>query len=88
MSDKYLSMCRKVPVKRATTPRGGLTMIIDDCWWLVVDDCILFHRVYGTPQCNSSEHVARTLRDRLCKYAEVVHIPFVFQPTTAKEWIG
>lgn len=82
---KYLGNCRKVPIEKATTATGGLTMIHAESWWLVVDECVLYFKS-SSPQCNHSEKIAKSLRDRLCPSATVRHIPLVFEPTTPENW--
>ncbi len=82
---EYLAKCKKVPIIEATKPRDGLTMIYADCWWTVIDECILYHG-HGSPQCNGSEEFARRIKDKLCPDADVRHIAFVFQPTRPRDW--
>ena len=83
---RYLDKCRKVPIKKAIEPRDGLTMIHSDSWWIVVDDCILYHG-HGTPQCPCNAKLARGIKDRLCPSADLKHIRFVFEPTTPEKWM-
>lgn len=72
-----------IPVAQATTPKDGLVHCHVDCWWIVIDECLVFYkpprwRGAGTPQCNANEEITRKIGAKLYPGAEVRKIPVVY----------
>ena len=80
-----IDRCTRVKVSDATTPKGGLTMVYIDRFWVVTpEDEILLYRT--SPQCNSDRVLAERLLVKLYPGCEVRQIPAVFIKSDPSEW--
>ncbi len=65
----------KFPIVKSMEIKSGPSMVYDDHYWVIEDECLLFFRGYS-PQCNKIKGVA----EQLSFGKEVRLLPRVFIP--------
>jgi hypothetical protein len=86
-----------VPVDVAMVPPNGLIEHFADRWWCVhPEKGLAFYNPRnsrgrrtgaGSPQCNSSETLARAIGERCCPWAEIRFIHSVFRRIDVHDYI-
>lgn len=76
MSDYSKKPWIKIPLDEITTPQNG-RMCLTHCWWAVTeDDCVLFFKTHGSPQCNTRRAIIERIRpDCRAVFIEVAFVP-------------
>lgn len=83
---------RFLSLEKAAEPVDGFCRIIKDRWWCVHPErgLIFFslnkrHRP-GSPQCNASEQLARSIGLKLYPWAEIRHMPVVYMDADPRDY--
>lgn len=73
----------KMPVSDLTTPKTGRICKGPSWWAITPDDCVLFFKSYGSPQCNSVKEIVERIRPGI----EVRHIQAAFIPHRCQDYV-
>jgi hypothetical protein len=82
-----------VPLETAIVPPPGLINHLKDRWWAIhPEKGLIYYRRRrsdaGSPQCNFNEAVARSIRDRLYPWAEVLFVPSAFHCIDPQDYVS
>jgi len=66
----------KMPLAELTTPAPGRMCMGPRYWAVTPDECVLFYRSHGSPQCNTNSAIVERIRPGL----EVRYVPMAFVP--------
>lgn len=47
----------KMPIAELITPKAGRICKAPSWWAVTEDDCVLFYKSYGSPQCNTDKRI-------------------------------
>lgn len=76
MKDYTKKPWKKFPLEKLKVPRNG-ALCRTGLWWIVTPDKhVLFYK--GSPQCNISEAITKSIRDRIHIGCDVEYMPVSF----------
>jgi hypothetical protein len=66
----------KMPLAELTTPKPGRICHCPSWWAVTDDDCVLFFKSYGSPQCNVNKSIVEHIRPGLkVQFIESAFVP-------------
>ena len=68
----------KMSLEKLKTPRNGTICYLNSWWCITLDRCVLFYR--GSPQCNSNEACAESIRQRIHPDCTIEKVDVTYLP--------
>jgi len=72
-----IDRCTKIPISELTTPKHGYFTYVDYYWIITTNSEALFYKGH-TPQCNRSEQIAESIKNKLYPDCHVQFLPVAY----------